>query len=133
MYIMLILYNKVDTNSVAQLVSYLISIIPITHKIIKTDIFVMTYKLLRLYRDVIPLNWLLNITLLYLSMLQGASIILFFCIKVIKTCYDSLKTYIVNRIDSLTSIRTIFIFRTAIFCHSKNVYFSVWNIWSVAR
>lgn len=32
---MLILYNNIDTNSVAQLVSYLISIIPITHKMNK--------------------------------------------------------------------------------------------------
>ena len=46
---MVIMYNKVDTNSVAQLVSYLISIIPITHKMSKNRHFVMTYKLLRLY------------------------------------------------------------------------------------
>ena len=38
-YGMLILYNKVDTNSVAQLVSYLISIIPITHKMSKNRHF----------------------------------------------------------------------------------------------
>ena len=36
---MLIMYNKVDTNSVAQLVSYLISIIPITHKMSKNRHF----------------------------------------------------------------------------------------------
>ena len=33
------MYNKVDTNSVAQLVSYLISIIPITHKMSKNRHF----------------------------------------------------------------------------------------------
>ena len=39
LYSMLILYNNVDTNSVAQPVPYLISLIPITHKMSKNRHF----------------------------------------------------------------------------------------------
>ena len=94
-YGMLILYNKVDTNSVAQLVSYLISIIPITHKMSKNRHFcndLQTFTpILRRESTKLTIKYHLVVS----KQLQGASILLFFCIKVIQRCYDSLKTYIV--------------------------------------
>ena len=82
---MLILYNNIDTNSVAQLVSYLISIIPITHKMSKNRHFcndLQTFTpILRRESTKLTIKYHLVVSK---HVTRGVNIIVFFVLRLFK-------------------------------------------------